>query len=122
MERVSNIAVLELVPLVLAAKMWGHRWQRARILFQTDNKAVADCGISWSPKHPHLAKLFRVLASLAIENSFGIKIAHLPGVLNVSADAISRGNWATFRLSNPEANVDPCPVPQEFLNFLLSKF
>ena len=35
-KQVVNIAVLELIPIVLAAEAWGSNWSRLRIEFQTD--------------------------------------------------------------------------------------
>ena len=35
-----SIAVKELLPIVLAAVMWGQRWWHGRVLFHSDNQAV----------------------------------------------------------------------------------
>ena len=121
-ETVENIAVLELVPIVLAAKVWGEEWSRMKVRFLTDNEAVASAGTSWSPKHAHLSKLLRVLARLAIEGNFEVSFCHLPGIFNESADAISRNKLAEFRRLNPKAEANPEWIPQEFLDELLHKF
>jgi hypothetical protein len=110
-EKDLNIAVLELVPLVLAAHMWGRRWQRQRVLFETDNMAVVHCASSWLPRDDHLTKLFRILATKAIEFNFDLKVVHLPGVDNVDADDLSRGKIEAFRTRNPDAHSSPTEVP-----------
>ena len=38
-----NIMVKELVPIVLAAALWGHLWEKKIILFRCDNQAVVYC-------------------------------------------------------------------------------
>ena len=32
-----NIAIKEMIPIVVAANMWGNSWQRKRIAFGSDN-------------------------------------------------------------------------------------
>jgi hypothetical protein len=105
--KLLSIAVLEMVPIVVAAELWGHKWRRKRILFETDNEAVVHCARSWLPKDDHLARLFRRLATLGIRYSFDLKVIHIPGRLNTDADALSRGRIRSFLMRNPRAN----PLP-----------
>ena len=109
-----------MVPLVLACEIFGKNWARKRILFETDNEAVAKVGKSWLPKDRHLAKLMRVLASLAIKYSFELKIIHKAGALNTKADQLSRGRVQDFKRENPSVNLTPTPFSDDFLTFLLS--
>ena len=106
--------------LVLACEIFGKNWTRRRILFETDNDAVAKVGKSWLPKDPHLVKLMRVLASLAIKHSFELKIIHKAGALNTKADQLSRGRVQDFKRENPSVNLTPTPFSEDFLTFLLS--
>ena len=36
----TSITLLELFPLIVAAHVWGHRWQRLQVQFRCDNAAV----------------------------------------------------------------------------------
>jgi hypothetical protein len=110
-QKALNIAVLELVPLVVAAKLWGGEWTRRRILFQTDNDAIVKCAKSWLPKDDHLTKLFKELAKLAIAHSFEIKVEHIAGKLNTDADDLSRGKISNFLARNPLARALPEAIP-----------
>ena len=105
-----NIAVLELVPVVLAASLWGKFWQRKKILFHIDNKAVVDSLNSGLPKDRHLAFLVRKLSIYAMKFSFRFKAVHIPGKVNIAADALSRLDLALFRDTCPGANENPICV------------
>ena len=50
---------------------------------------------------------------------FSFSSAHVPGVDNKVADAISRFHWQEFRRLAPEAHASPCPVPQLLLDSLI---
>ena len=117
----KNIATLELIPIVLSAKLWGGDWQRLRIEVETDNMAVARAGQNWAPKDKHLARLMRILAGEAIKNNFEIRFTHRPGHLMVDADALSRGKTSLFLARNPRANRNPDPVPRAWIDDLLLK-
>jgi hypothetical protein len=105
--RELNIAVLELIPLIIAAETWGATWSRKRILFQTDNASIVACADSWLPKDNHLTRLFRRLATAGIKHSFDLKVIHIPGKLNVDADDLSRGRIRDFQLRNPHVHSGP---------------
>ena len=49
---------------------------------------------------------------------FTFTAAHVPGVENKIADAISRFRWQEFRQLAPEAHSCPCPIPQLLLDSL----
>ena len=46
----TSIAYQELFPIVLAASIWGHTWQKKRILFYCDNEATVSA-ITKGPPH-----------------------------------------------------------------------
>ena len=91
-----NIAIKELIPVVIAAKLWGFLWERKRIEFQSDNMAVACCLKMGSCKNRYLAFLLRVLKILAINNSFTFTATHIEGVRNRRADTLSRFELQEF--------------------------
>ena len=114
-----SIAVKELLPIVLAAHMWGREWSRKRIAFKCDNMAVVFSLKQGSCKDRHLAFLLRELAILAIHNSFTFNALHIPGYRNVHADALSRFNFQGFFSAVPDADTSSQVVPEALLMWLL---
>ena len=114
-----NIAIKELVPIVLAGKMWGESWKRKRILFKCDNMAVVQCLKNGTCRDRHLAYLLRELSILAILANFTFTAVHLPGVKNQLADALSRFDFQAFFEAVPTAAAVSEEIPQNFLHRLL---
>ena len=115
----ANIAVLELIPLVIAATIWGTSWEGRSVEFLSDNAAVVCSGNSLLPKHPHLASLIRELATLAVIHRFRFRVVHIPGVLNILPDMLSRGRIREFRVAFPQALGEPTPIPGGLLERLV---
>ena len=106
----KNIAILEAIPLVIAAMIWGEHWRGMTILFYTDNISVVFSAESLLPSDPHLAFLMRELAMNSIKFDFEFKVEHLPGVDNTLADLLSRSRFEEFFALHPDAS----PLPVEF--------
>ena len=69
-------------------------------------------------KVPALMHLLRGLLLSAARWGFTFTAAHVPGVENKIADAISRFCWQDFRQLALEAHLSPCPIPQLLLDSL----
>ncbi len=102
-----NIAILEMIPLVVSALIWGDQWSGKSIIFYTDSMAVHFSAQSLLPKEPHLAALIRELAIISIEKDFRFRTEHLPGVENTRADLLSRAKVSAFLSDHPSANPNP---------------
>eukprot|EP00794_Sanderia_malayensis_P000850 gene850-biopygen113 len=115
-----SIAVKELIPIVLAAYVWGPTWSRLHVLFKCDNMAVVECLSRGLCKDRHLALLLRDLSIQAILHSFSFSAIHVPGAVNTLADLLSRLRFQQFlhRLPLPEPHSPP--VPPIMLHRLLS--
>lgn len=114
-----SIAVKELIPIVLAAHIWGHEWSRKRILFKCDNQAIVACLKHGGCRDRHLAFLLRELAIKAITLSFTYSAVHIPGRRNKHADALSRFHFQAFFQDVPNAATTSLPVPDELLRHLV---
>lgn len=79
-----------MVPIYLARILWGKDWQRKRLMFVTDNVALAYSWQKFSSRHNGVMDMILRIYFVAALNNTAIKIQHLPGVKNKSADALSR--------------------------------
>ena len=98
----------ELFAIVAAASTWGHHWSGLRILFHCDNLSIVQAWARQSSKHPNLMQLLRTLFLVAAQHNFTICMSHLPGRLNLIADALSRNNLPMF--ITPQAAPLPTPI------------
>ena len=114
-----NIAIKELVPIVLSAHIWGHTWPRKRIVFKCDNLAVVSLLQRGSCKDRHLAFLLRELSMIAILGDFTFTAVHIPGVVNKHADALSRFKFQEFANAVPDAASTSLPIPDNLIHQLL---
>ena len=110
-----HITAKELVPIVIAAAVWGPRWTRKRICFRSDNMAVVSLLKSCTSRDMHM---LRCLAFYAANYSFQITAKHIPGMLNTAADALSRDNLSLFHSLVPQSQ--QVPLPQAVLDLLVN--
>lgn len=114
-----NIAIKEMVPIVLAAAVWGARWAKHQVRFRSDNMAIVASLQSRSAREPHLSHLLRCLFFWEAQFSFEHSVDHIPGSENTAADAISRNRAPTFLSSFPQARRHPTTLPPELISLLM---
>ena len=115
-----HIPILELVPIVLAASVWGMFWQSKRLIFKCDNSSFVSVLQNKSLKNGHLMKLLRHLAIFAIKYNFDYSAIHVEGKCNPKVDALSRFRFQVFRALCQNADVEPTEADRDlFLDFLL---
>ena len=56
--------------------------------------------------------LMRHLTLLTLQHNMYIRAVHIPGKSNDIADAISRSRFQRFRQLAPNADTNPCQVPE----------
>lgn len=111
-----GIAAKELVPIVLAAAVWGPDWAGKRVCFHSDNEAVVTFIQRHQAKHSLLAQLLRCLYFYAAVFHFDFLASHIAGVHNVIADAISRNNLVLLLSLIPQATrITVLPTVSQFL-------
>ena len=113
-----DISVKEMVPIVLAAALWGDSWRGSRVCFLSDNAAVVAVLNCHSPRHPILLHLLRCLYFYSAHYQFSYCASHLPGVLNTAADALSRDNMTLFLSLVPQGCQSQ--VPWEMVELLIT--
>ena len=91
-----HITILELFPIVLAVEVWGGMLRNRCLVFHTDNSAVMAV-VNKFPvvnkltcKEPTVMRLIRRLVVQTLRFNIRFKCQHIPGVLNVIADHLSR--------------------------------
>ena len=115
----AHITVKELVPIVIAALMWGQEWKGLVVRARCDNTAVVAIVNSGSSRNPQAMHLRRCLAFLAAKGDFKLKAVHIRGVENVAADALSRNNCHLFRSCCPQADETGTAVSPDILDAVL---
>ena len=87
-----EITAKELVPIVVAAAIWGRGWPGQHVSFHSDNMAVVAILNAGSARDHRLTHLLRCLYFYSAGFNFQYTAIHVPGRENVVADAISRNN------------------------------
>ena len=98
----KDIATKELVPIVVAAVLWGPLWAGRHVLFHTDNFAVVQVIQNLNATEPLLCSLLQCLYFYFAYYQFTLTTAHIPGVKNVATDALSRNNLPLFHSLFPQ--------------------
>jgi hypothetical protein len=104
------IAFRELYAVVAACATWGPDLSAKRLLIHCDNMAVVHCVNAGSSKCGHIMRLVRELYYIAANNSFEIRMIHVPGAVNIEADMISRDRVEAFRAYRPDCDTLPTQV------------
>ncbi|XP_048577014.1 uncharacterized protein LOC116601584 [Nematostella vectensis] len=114
-QKLESIPYKELFPIVVAAHVWGHSWRKQHVMFRTYNEAVVLILTSRTFRIPSIMHLLRSLLLVAARQGFSFSAAHVPGVENSVADALSRFNYQAFLTLAPWAAPSPTSIPQAVL-------
>ena len=105
-----NIAVKELVPVVLAVATWGSAWSREKVEVRCDNEAVVHAINAGRARDPTLMRLLRCLFLVTARHDVFLVASHIAGRDNTLADAISRNQLHSFPVSL-QMDPSPCQIP-----------
>ena len=112
------IATKELIPIVLAAAIWGSHWSGKIVLFRVDNMAVVEAINASFCKDAHLMHLIRLLVFFAYYHSFWFYTAHIAGKDNNMADALSRNNISFFLSQAPLVSPQSSAIPPSLVTLV----
>lgn len=73
----QTITVKELLPIVIAAVLWGHHWQGETAQTQCDNEAVVAILGSRTSREPEAMHMLRCLAFLEAKYYFQLFAIHI---------------------------------------------
>lgn len=106
------IMTKELVPIVIAAAVWGRKWRGQGVVCRCDNQAVVSVIHSRTSKNRSVMHLLRCLFFFEASFDYHLSAMHVPGVQNVLADDLSRGRLASFLQKAPAMAQTPTSIPQ----------
>ena len=117
----TNIATKELVPIVIAAAMWGRCWSGQVVCCRCDNSAVVAVLNRRTSRDSELMHLLRCLIFFEAKFSFRMVSAHIAGSQNTLADDLSRDNLSGFLQAVKGASVLSQSIPpQPLLDMLVN--
>ena len=108
-----HITVLELYPVFLLIKTFGPLIKNSNILFKNDNMAVTDIVNKNSSKDPTIMQIVRPLVLALIKFNVNLRMEHIPGVLNVIPDKLSRFQVTPEMLIQNKMHLTATPTPAE---------
>ena len=112
-----NITIKELLPIVLGCAVWGPQWRRKLVLNLCDNMAVVQVCKSHKSKEPVVMHLLRCLHFICAHWEIELRVEHIPGRLNVQADAVSRNYLQVMEAEGLVGN--PRPIPDKLWRLLV---
>ena len=116
-----NIATKEMIPIVIAAAMWGKAWEGEVVCCRCDNEAVVAVLNKRSSKDPDLMHLLRCLTFFEAKFSFRVVATHIAGAKNTLADDLSRDNLSSFlKAAGHMALSGQSIPPQPLLDMLIN--
>ena len=87
---IMNINVLELFPVLLATREWGHFWSNQHIVCYSDNTQVVSCINRGTSTNLHCMSMLREIFWYSALLNFHITCRHVRGVDNYLPDLLSR--------------------------------
>ena len=109
----------ELLPIVLAAAVWGPLWRGFTVCCRCDNAAVVAIVNSGRSRMDRAMHLMRCLSFFLARWDMTFVCRHIPGVDNSAADALSRDSLSSFQRLVPDAVADPTPIHEGLLQCLV---
>ena len=82
----------ELVPIVISCAVWGPYFAHKTVLFLCDNISVVNVVAKGYSRNKTVMHLLKSLWFFAATFDINIVSQHIPGVVNIPADMLSRSN------------------------------
>jgi len=114
-----HITVQELIPITLAAALWGKYWSGYSVQVWCDNEAAVNIINRNTSKDEDASHLLRCLAFVREKYNFFLFATHIVGKNNTIADALSRNKIPLFRSLHPQAQLHPSVIPEALLDLLI---
>ena len=116
--RFLHINYKEILSIALAVKRWAPCWKNSIVYIHTDSMVAKGIWNKGRCKNDLVMNIMRNVFWLSVQYNFKLIFIHIPGILNVLPDSISRlherGQIGNFR--NVLSNWHHCRVPA--INFV----
>lgn len=100
---------------VVQAALLAITFKFHRIIIYSDSLLCCQVFSRHSPSDI-VRPLFRFLIPLLLSSNLDVKVLHVPGVLNSTADSLSRSNLRFFYSVLPSASVSPILIDPSIIN------
>ena len=104
-----NIALLELLAIVIVFDLWAPHLRGRTITLQSDNTATCNFINNKKGNIPAVMTLLRHLALQCLHFQVNVKAIHIAGNCNINADLISHNLMNEFFSKNPTVQREPQP-------------
>ena len=105
-----HITIKELIPIVVAAAVWGQWWTSSHVRVRCDNAAVVHILNRGYSRDANVMHLMRCLHFIAARFDLRLSAEHIQGSLNTAADALSCDALHIFQELVPTADQSPTPI------------
>jgi hypothetical protein len=85
----SNINVLELQTVHVAAEKWAHMWYGKHVVVRSDNVSTVTSVNKGTSRSVEMLAIVQKLFWMSVKFGFRLTSVHLPGRLNILSDRIS---------------------------------
>ena len=113
------IAVKELIPIVIAAAIWGESRRGTQIHCRCDNQAVVVALAARSSRETHMMHFLWCLFFVEAHHQCQLRASYISTRDNAIADHLSRNNLTAFFSKLPQADRNPTPIPPALPSLLL---
>ena len=107
-----NIAMKELIPIVIAAAMWGKNWE-GQVCCQCFNEAGVAVLNRRTSRDQDLMHLLQCLSFFEANFGFRVVAKHIPGTQNSLANDLSRNKLSSFLQARDQATLSLQSKPPE---------
>ena len=111
-----HITAKEMFPITLICEIWGFLLRNRRILFYTDNAAVAEIVNKQTCKDTFTMELVRRLVVASLKFNIVFRAKHIHGYTNVVADNLSRLSFQAARKQAPWLDLSQTPLDPQLLH------
>ena len=84
----ASLTQLEMCNVLLAMRVFAKVWAKKCVIFNIDNQAVYSVKYG-RIKDPFMQSIARSVWLVATANNINLKYNHVPGIINIEADALS---------------------------------
>lgn len=113
--RELDIQTKEIFPIYIGLALFGSKLKNKKLRIHSDNEAVVKVLNKMSSKSKRLMVFVRLIVYLTLEFNISIRVVHIPGFLNVTADRLSRNMLQMAVRGNPGLDATSLDLPAHLL-------